>query len=71
MNVTTMNETLLYFKEIVDIYMPEYFKSMEYTPWIFSLLGSALIGASGILPLLLIPSVSSEDSKNKELNDRK
>ncbi|EAT32983.1 AAEL014762-PA [Aedes aegypti] len=58
MNISTafMDETFVYlYREVMENYVPEYFKSMEYTPWIFSLLGSALIGLSGILPLAVIP----------------
>lgn len=58
MNITTpfMDETFQYiYQEVMENWMPEYFKSFEYTPWVFSLLGSALIGMSGILPLFLIP----------------
>lgn len=32
--------------------MVEYF---DYTPWLFSLLGSTLIGLTGIFPLFIIP----------------
>jgi hypothetical protein len=66
-----MNETLAimdetiqyYYKEVMEHYMPEYIKQMEYTPWIFSLLGSALIGMAGILPLILIPDTAAVDPK--------
>jgi solute carrier family 39 (zinc transporter), member 13 len=68
-----MNETLAimdetiqyYYKEVMEHYMPEYIKQMEYTPWVFSLLGSALIGMAGILPLILIPDTTAADSKAK------
>ncbi|XP_058450166.1 zinc transporter ZIP13 homolog [Malaya genurostris] len=59
MNISTglLDETFVYlYREMMDNYVPVYFKQMEYTPWIFSLLGSALIGLSGILPLALIPA---------------
>jgi solute carrier family 39 (zinc transporter), member 13 len=73
-----MNETLAimdetiqyYYKEVMEHYMPEYIKQMEYTPWVFSLLGSALIGMAGILPLILIPD-SAVDNKNKKKNGTK
>lgn len=51
-----MDETFKYiYNEVFENYVPEYFKDIGYTPWIFSLLGSALIGLSGILPLFVIP----------------
>lgn len=47
------------YTEIVQQWMPAYFQQFEYTPWVFSLLGSALIGMSGILPLFLIPDIGA------------
>ncbi|EDW39322.1 GL13475 [Drosophila persimilis] len=47
--------TMLY-ANLMNNYVPEYFKSFQYTPWVFSLLGSVVIGLSGIFPLLIIPS---------------
>lgn len=44
------------YANLVNQYVPEYIKSMEYTPWVFSLLGSVVIGLSGIFPLIIIPS---------------
>lgn len=38
----------------------EYF---EYTPWLFSLLGSIMIGLTGIFPLLVIPIDEGADLK--------
>lgn len=72
MNATLqmMDETLVYiYKEIMESYVPDYIKSIQYTPWVFSLLGSALIGLAGILPLFIIPSISDSDKKN--MKDRK
>lgn len=72
MNATIqmMDETLVYiYKEIMESYVPDYIKSIQYTPWVFSLLGSALIGLAGILPLFIIPSISDSDKKN--MKDRK
>ncbi|EDV44053.1 uncharacterized protein Dana_GF16226 [Drosophila ananassae] len=46
----------LIYNSLMDQYMPEYFKSFQYTPWVFSLLGSVVIGLSGIFPLLIIPT---------------
>ncbi|XP_055616607.1 zinc transporter ZIP13 homolog [Toxorhynchites rutilus septentrionalis] len=71
MNISTvfMDETLVYlYREMMENYVPTYFKTMEYTPWVFSLLGSALIGLSGILPLLVIPG-GDKDSKDAEFKD--
>lgn len=56
-----------------EFYVPEYvslyIRTIHYVPWVFSLLGSALIGLSGILPLLIIPSV--DENKDKEIKNRK
>lgn len=30
-------------------------QNFEYHPWLFSMIGSAIIGLSGVLPLLVIP----------------
>lgn len=57
------------YTHLVDQYMPAYFVGFEYTPWLFSLLGSVVIGLSGILPLIIIPT---DDNLNKEgFKDRK
>lgn len=64
--MATTNQTLA--MELIDLYLPEYIRTMTYVPWVFSLLGSALIGLSGILPLLIIPSQSETD---KEIKNRK
>lgn len=55
---------------LLELYVPEYFRTMTYVPWVFSLLGSALIGLSGILPLIIIPSEST-DKDSKEIKNRK
>lgn len=64
--MATANQTLVL--DLMDLYLPEYIRTMTYVPWVFSLLGSALIGLSGILPLLIIPSQSETD---KEIKNRK
>lgn len=62
-----MDETFKYIcNEVFENYVPEYFKDFGYTPWIFSLLGSALIGLSGILPLFVIPIETG--GKNSDFN---
>ena len=33
----------------------------EYQPWLFSLLGSAMVGLSGVFPLLVIPIDEAAD----------
>ena len=67
-----MDDTLVYiYKEMIEYYVPEYIKNMVYTPWVFSLLGSALIGLSGILLLIIIPSTTSDDKQNALYKDRK
>lgn len=71
MNATIMDDALQYIvNEVIISYVPEYFLTFEYTPWIFSLIGSALIGLSGILPLALIP-VGAENKDGEASSDRK
>lgn len=73
MNTTlspAMDETLRYiYSEVIERYTPEYIKTIEfeYTPWVFSLLGSIVIGLSGIFPLLVIPINAGGSS---DFNDR-
>lgn len=62
-----MNESLDTLTLLLDLYVPEYLRQIHYVPWVFSLIGSALIGLSGILPLLIIPSVE----EGKEIKNRK
>ncbi|XP_065355461.1 zinc transporter ZIP13 homolog [Calliphora vicina] len=47
---------VMLYTHLVNQYEPEYFKDLEYTPWVFSLLGSVVIGLSSILPFLIIPT---------------
>lgn len=37
---------------------------LDYTPWLFSLLGSTMIGLTGIFPLLVIPIEEGADLKS-------
>lgn len=67
--MNTSMETLALWEFYVPEYVSSYIRTIQYVPWIFSLLGSALIGLSGILPLIIIPSV--ENDKNKEIKNRK
>ncbi|XP_055385038.1 zinc transporter ZIP13 homolog isoform X2 [Condylostylus longicornis] len=72
MNSTTFfDENLIFvYKEVVQNYLPNFVKNFEYTPWVFSLLGSAVIGLSGILPLAIIPTTLDKNSSNKnEISD--
>ncbi|KAG5672959.1 hypothetical protein PVAND_003046 [Polypedilum vanderplanki] len=62
-----MNSSMDAISTILDLYVPEYIKTIEYVPWIFSLFGSALIGLSGILPLLIIPN--HEPGKESEMKN--
>lgn len=68
-NMTTnMDATIQYiYTEIVQPLIPAYFEEFEYTPWVFSLFGAALIGLSGILPLFVIPDLGTGDT-SKEFN---
>lgn len=43
------------FKKIMPDYMIVWAESLEYKPWLFAFFGSALVGLSGIFPLLVIP----------------
>lgn len=43
-----------FYGQIVNHYLPSCFVNYEYTPWIYSLLGSVVIGLSGILPLAIM-----------------
>lgn len=62
-----MNESMDTLTVLLDLYVPEYLRQIHYVPWVFSLIGSALIGLSGILPLLIIPSVEEgKEIKNRE-----
>lgn len=62
-----MDETMQYiYKEVVQQYVPSFLLDIGYTPWVFSLLGSALIGLSGILPLFVIPNIG--DGKEQTFN---
>jgi zinc transporter 13 len=36
----------------------------EYQPWLFSLFGSAMVGLSGVFPLLVIPINDAADLKH-------
>lgn len=60
------NPVIVYDVLIEDPWAPwnaamDYF---EYQPWVFSLLGSAMVGLSGILPLLIIPIDDGANLKN-------
>lgn len=72
MNTTlspAMDETLRFiYSEMIERYVPDYMKTIEftYTPWVFSVLGSIVIGLSGIFPLLVIP----DDTANSIHNNR-
>lgn len=64
-NMSTESGGFLYEMVSEEIWTPwestvEYF---EYTPWLFSLLGSTMIGLTGIFPLLLIPIDEGADLK--------
>ncbi|XP_058119153.1 zinc transporter ZIP13 homolog [Anopheles ziemanni] len=71
MNVTSsfLDETFVYLYKEMNHYMPEFISSMGYVPWVFSLLGSALIGLSGILPMFIIPDAAKNSKDASELSD--
>lgn len=64
------NETFGFhiFTELVDVpvvdVISKLFTAFEYYPWIFSLIGSILVGLSGVLPLLIIPIEEGENLKS-------
>lgn len=63
-----MDDTFNYIIQELTPFVPEYFKTFAYTPWVFSILGSIIIGLSGILPLLIIPDdTHSNSSSNRKL----
>lgn len=69
-----MDQTMVYiYREMIEPFVPEFVTSMEYVPWVFSLLGSAIIGLAGILPLIIIPVDAGGNVKDKDIqdNDRK
>nr|CAD7428685.1 unnamed protein product [Timema monikensis] len=42
--------------------------NVEYHPWVFSMIGSTLIGLSGVFPLLVIPIEEGANLKNGEVS---
>lgn len=57
------------YHHMLEHYLPEFCKQLEYKPWVFSLLGSMIIGMSGILPLIIIPT--DETLEAQGYRDRK
>lgn len=51
------------YKEIIRELVPGWICALEYTPWIWAMFGSLLVGLSGVLPLLVIPIDQSENLK--------
>lgn len=62
-----VDETWQYIYKEVVANIPDCISDIPYKPWVFSLLGSVLIGLSGILPLLVIPN-QTDDEKEKGTN---
>lgn len=58
-NCSVSSESFLEFDDLWLLF--EYF---EYQPWFFSLLGSAMVGLSGVFPLLVIPIDEAADLKH-------
>jgi len=66
------NGTLLdlNYKGLVVDLVPEWILALEYMPWLWAMIGSILVGLSGVLPLLVIPmdqtdNLKQGDSANK------
>lgn len=66
-NYLIADETWQYIYTEVASAIPTCLSEMQYKPWVFSMLGSVLIGLSGILPLLFIP-VQTEEEKSRGSN---
>lgn len=62
-----MNSSMDTIATLIDLYIPDYVRTFHYVPWVFSLFGSALIGLSGILPLIIIPNI--EPGKENEVKN--
>lgn len=62
------NNISFIFSELSDVNVIEVvsklFTAFEYCPWIFSLIGSILVGLSGVFPLLVIPIEEGENLKS-------
>lgn len=63
-NYPMMDETWQYICTEVTSAMPAFLSDIPYTPWVFSMLGSILIGLSGILPLVFIPAQTEEEKSS-------
>lgn len=66
--VTDINHTVVEFvsNHILDPKMPEFpgfFTGMDYTPSVWAMFGSFLVGLSGVLPLLVIPIDQTDNLK--------
>ncbi|EFA10502.1 hypothetical protein TcasGA2_TC012750 [Tribolium castaneum] len=46
-----------------DGVVPGWLFSMDYMPWLWAMIGSALVGLSGVLPLLVIPIDQTDNLK--------
>uniref|UniRef100_A0A182YK97 Selenoprotein P N-terminal domain-containing protein n=1 Tax=Anopheles stephensi TaxID=30069 RepID=A0A182YK97_ANOST len=70
MNITNsfLDETLVYLYREMHQYVPEFIGTIGYIPWVFSLLGSALIGLSGILPMFIIPDATKNGKEAEQSN---
>lgn len=67
-NSSLRNEKLEYvFCDLADTHLVgvivKLFNTFNYCPWIFSLIGSVLVGLSGIFPLLVIRVEEGENLK--------
>lgn len=57
LNNTKFRET---YGEIMFELVPEWLFTLDYIPWLWAMIGSILVGLSGVLPLLVIPIDQSD-----------
>lgn len=52
---------VLYYKEAMLELVPPWILAIGYIPWVGAMIGSLLVGLSGVLPLLVIPIDQTDD----------
>lgn len=46
-----------------DGFVPGWVVTLDYMPWLWAMIGSILVGLSGVLPLLVIPIDQTDNLK--------